>query len=296
MNELTHPIPITKIIGTPITVKKINNGFWNITFEPSPLNLFAPELLTGLSILLDELEEDPDVKVIVFDSGVEKYFLEHFDIVTGSQMPHAIAESGYPLWIDIVERLAKLPVISIAAIRGRAIGFGYEFAVACDMRFASIEKAVFAQIEVAQNVIPGGGSMENLTVLIGRARALELIIGAEDTSADIAERYGLINRAIADDALDDFVSRFALRISGFDKKIVALAKESVSQRSASVTASDMMDSRNAFWQTLETEERKPDFEQLIAQELEEESQAAFTILHYLDTIESPLDHPIGISS
>lgn len=124
---------------------------------------------------MDQVENDPEVKVIVLDSALENYFIANFDVVRGPEMPAPETGSGLPLWIDIAQRLLKSPDISIAAIRGCTRGFGIEFAVAGDMRFASREQAIFGQLEVDVILIAGGGSMKNIPALVGRARALNLL-------------------------------------------------------------------------------------------------------------------------
>ena len=130
-------------------------------------------------------------------------------------------------WPAFVTRLAQSRVISIAKVRGRARGHGSELALACDMRFASREKAIFAQTEVGSAVVPGGGATEWLTALAGRSRALEIIVGADDFDAIIAEKYGWVNRALPDAELDGFVDNFARRIASFEKRPLELARSSL---------------------------------------------------------------------
>jgi enoyl-CoA hydratase/carnithine racemase len=131
--------------------------------------------------------------VVVFDSADPDFFIAHFDIARAADTPNEPGPTGYSPWIDFTVRLARAPVISIAAVRGRARGVGSEFALACDLRFASLEKAIFAQPEVGSGLIPGGGGIERLPLVMGRARALEVIAGSSDFDAATAERYGWIS-------------------------------------------------------------------------------------------------------
>ena len=125
---------------------------------------------------------------------------------------------------DALVRLSRAPVASIAKIRGRTTGVGGELAAACDMRFASREKAFLSQWEVGAGLVPGGGPMARLPRLIGRGRALEVLLGADDIPGDVAELYGYVNRAFPDAELDSFVDALAERIASFDKHAIAETK------------------------------------------------------------------------
>jgi len=160
----------------------------------------------------------------VFDSADPDFFVAHFDASTAAEIPKGTGPTGYAGWIDITLRLARAPVISIAAVRGRSRGVGSEFALACDLRFASLEKAIFGQIEVGAGLIPGGGAIERLPLLVGRARALEIIAGAADFDAATAEHYGWVNRAIADADFEKWVDAFARRMASFDKQALSAVK------------------------------------------------------------------------
>jgi enoyl-CoA hydratase/carnithine racemase len=159
------------------------------------------------------MTDDERLKVVVFESADPAFFIAHYDMSRAGQTPTAPAPSGLPPWIDFTTRLAQAPVVSIASIRGRARGVGSEFALACDMRFASLQKAIFGQPEVAVGLIPGGGAVERLPRLVGRARALEIILGSDDFDAATAERYGWINRAFDRQALAEakrLINRYGL--------------------------------------------------------------------------------------
>ena len=189
---------------------------------------------------------DPDLKVAVFDSTDPDFFVAHFDASSAAEIPKEPGPTGYSGWIDITLRLARAPVISIAAIRGRARGVGSEFALACDLRFASLEKAIFGQIEVGVGVIPGGGAIERLPLLAGRARALEIIAGAADFDAATAERYGWINRAVPDADFESWVDAFARRMASFDKQALSAVKELINRHSVP-NPEDQVQSQNVFY-------------------------------------------------
>lgn len=161
----------------------------------------------------------------MFDSDVEDFFLAHFGMSGAStEVARAKGPTGLRTSVDITTRLADSSVISVAKIRCRARGIGSEFALACDLRFASQEKAILGQPEVGAGVIPGGGAIERLSSLVGRGRALELIIGADDYYATAAERYGYVNRAVPDAELDQYVDALARRIAPFGRQPIAAAK------------------------------------------------------------------------
>ena len=244
------------IEGTPLKLTMHNPGYWQVTIDSPPLNLFGPEFLTGMEEVVRRMQASPELRVIVFDSAIPDYFMAHFDLSKGAEVLGRKTASGLLPWFDVALALYESPVLSIATIRGRARGVGIEFAAACDMRFAS-EKAIFGQIEVGVATIPGGGAMEHLPLLIGRARALEVIIGAEDIDAITAEKYGLINRLIPDDKLDDFVFRLALRISQFDPVVTREAKTMINHRAPKTLMEDMNASRAAFIRANLRPERQP---------------------------------------
>ncbi len=202
--------------SSPLAVSKRSDSYWRATFDNPPLNLIDPETIIALRELMDTLEADPAVKVVVFDSADEEYFIAHFDVARGGELPGP-GPTGLPAWPDLATRLTCAPFVTIAEIRGRARGVGSEFALACDLRFASRGKAVFGQPEVGTGLVPGGGSIEVLSALAGRSRTLEIILGSEDFDADTAERYGWINRARPDAELPEFVDRLARRIASFEQ-------------------------------------------------------------------------------
>ena len=204
-------------------------GYWRATFSNPPINLVDPDTITELGVLLTRLETDPDVKAIVFASDDPDFFLAHYDVLADKTRTAAMPKgpTGMHPWLDVLVRLSRAPVVSIAAIRGRARGAGSEFALACDIRFASAEKAVLGQFEVGVGAVPGGNPMARLAGLVGRGRALEIVLGADDFPGALAERYGYVNRAVPDGELDAFVDTFARRIAGFEKEGLAETKQFV---------------------------------------------------------------------
>src|SRR5207253_8586581 len=181
------------------------------------LNIFGPEMLPQVNEIITAVETDEQVKVVVFDSAVEGFFLIHLDFLAKlDDLAHLPpGPTGLHPWPEMLVRLSRAPVVSIASIRGRATGVGSELALACDMRFASREKAVLSQFEVGAGLVPGSGPMARLPRLIGRGRALEVLLGADDIPGDLAELYGYVNRALPDAELDAFVDALATRISSF---------------------------------------------------------------------------------
>jgi enoyl-CoA hydratase/carnithine racemase len=200
-----------------------------VTFNHPPLNIFGPETIPQLEEAITAIETDEDVKVVVFDSAVEGFFLTHYNFLAkleeSTRFP--AGPTGLPAFPDMLVRLSRAPVVSIASSRGRATGVGSELALSCDMRFASREKAILSQWEVGAGLVPGGGPMARLPRLLGRGRALEVLLGSDDFGGDLAERYGYVNRSLADGELDAFVDALAQRISSFDKEAITETKRLV---------------------------------------------------------------------
>jgi enoyl-CoA hydratase/carnithine racemase len=213
-----------------LKITKHSPGYWRVTFNNPPLNLMDPEMTQELSALVSQLENEEELKVVVFDSSVPGYFMAHIDLARVADFDLSPGPTGLSAWPDVARRLELAPFLTIASVRGRARGVGSEFIQAMDICFASEEQAILAQVEVGCGLIPGGGGLERLPYKIGKSRALEVIIGAEDFDAKTAERYGWINRAIPDSALDEVVERFAMRVSGFEKNSIATAKRIIYER------------------------------------------------------------------
>ena len=192
-----------------------------------PMNLLGPELVRDLVSLIQRAEAD-DIQVLVFKSADPDYFISHVDVTRISEYRAEAAKLTGEASIALLFRyLSASPLVSIAQIEGRVRGAGSEFVLACDMRFAARESAIFGQFEPSLGTIPGGGAAQHLTRLMGRGRALEVMLSAEDYDADLAERYGWINRALPAEELDDFAKSLALRIARFPAAGRTLVKERV---------------------------------------------------------------------
>src|SRR5216110_1992008 len=204
-------------------------AYWRLTINRPPLNIFGPDTIPQLNEIITALESDEQVKVVVFDSAIEGFFLTHYDFLAKIEDTTSLppGPTGLQPLPDMLVRLSRASVVSIASIRGRATGVGSELALACYMRFASREKAILSHFEVGAGIVPGGGPMARLPRLIGRGRALEVLLGAEDIPGDLAERYGYVNRSLPDADLDEFVDALANRIASFDKQAISETKRFV---------------------------------------------------------------------
>ncbi|WP_434729559.1 enoyl-CoA hydratase/isomerase family protein [Rhizobium binae] len=212
-----------------IRVDKRTPAYWRVTFDNPPFNIFGPETIPQMEKVVAEIEADPKLRVVVFDSAVPGFFLTHYNftppLAESTSLP--AGQTGLHPLPDMLVRISKAPIVSIALIRGRATGVGSELALASDMRFASREKAILSQWEVGAGFVPGGGPMARLPRLMGRGRALEVLLGSDDVDGDLAEKYGYVNRSFDDDKLDPFVDALATRISGFDRQAIADTKRLV---------------------------------------------------------------------
>jgi enoyl-CoA hydratase/carnithine racemase len=212
-----------------IRLTRRSPAYWRVTIDNPPINAMGPEMVREFQGLIEALEADELVRVVVFESAVDGYFLNHSDFTAKledlTSMP--AGPTGLPPWPDFLVRLTHLPVASIALIRGRATGNGSEITLSCDMSFASREKAILSQWEVGVGLVAGGGPMARLPGLIGRNRALEVLLSSEDYRGEQAEAYGYVNRAMPDAELDAFVEALATRIAGFDKLAIANTKRLV---------------------------------------------------------------------
>lgn len=222
---------------------------WRVTFDSPPINLVTPEMLVELPQLIDQMNAATELRVVVFESANPDYFLNHYDTSRVAETPKELGVTGYPLSIDTSTRLSRLPVVSIAKIRGRVRGIGSEFTLAMDMRFAS-ERALFGQPETASGNLPGGGGLEHLPRLMGRARALEVTLSSDDYSGELAERYGWVNRTVDDEDLDALVDTLARRIASYDKESIAAVKQQIN-RSTLPSPEDMMSSLQIYLNSFE---------------------------------------------
>lgn len=216
-----------------VRLTKVSAEYWRVTFHNPPYNIYGPKTMPQLNAVIAALETDAAVRVVVFDSDVPDFFLTHYDFVPPLTDTTTLpaGPTGLPPLPDMLVRLSKAPVVSIASIRGRATGVGSELALASDMRFASREKAVLSQWEIGAALVPGGGPMARLPRLMGRGRALEVLLTGNDIDGDLAERYGYVNRALPDSELDAFVDGMARRIARFDKTSIGEIKRLVNANS-----------------------------------------------------------------
>jgi len=193
-----------------------------------PMNLLGPELVRDLVSLVQEAEADDTSQVVVFSSADPDYFISHVDVTRIDEYWQQAAKlTGEPSLALLFRHLSASRLITIAQIEGRVRGAGSEFVLACDMRFAARESAIFGQLEQAFGVIPGAGAAQHLTRLMGRGRALEVLLSADDYDADLAERYGWINRAMPEKVLGEFVRSLAHRMAGFPAAGHAMVKDRV---------------------------------------------------------------------
>ncbi|MGZ3195792.1 MAG: enoyl-CoA hydratase/isomerase family protein [Croceibacterium sp.] len=220
-------------MASQIQLTQHSSAYWTATFSHPPINIIDPDTIHELGALITRIETDPLVRVVVFDSANPDFYLAHYDMFVDKAITRAMkpGKSGMHPWLDVLTRLSRVPAATIASIRGRARGAGSEFVLACDMRFASKEKALLGQFEVGVGAVPGGGPMARLPALVGRGRALEVLLGGDDFNGELAERYGYVNRAIPDGELASFVDSFARRLASFDKATIADIKTFVNEAS-----------------------------------------------------------------
>jgi len=203
-------------------------GILLATIAAPPMNLLGPELVRDLVSLIQQTEADDSIHVLVFKSADPDYFISHVDVTRIAEYGELATKlSGEPSLAMLFRYLSASRLVTIAQIEGRVRGVGSEFVLACDMRFAAHESAIFGQPEAGFGLIPGSGSAQHLTRLMGRGRALEVLLSAEDYDAQMAERYGWINRALPDASLGDFVKSLAHRIANFPAFGVVAIKERV---------------------------------------------------------------------
>jgi enoyl-CoA hydratase/carnithine racemase len=258
---------------TPLRVQEQSPAYWRVTFDYPPFNVLDAAVFQGLQALLAKMDASETLRVVVFESANPDFFLSHFDLTgkLGNVMT-AAGPSGLPILIDTFVRLAKSPVATIAKIRGCVRGACSEFVLACDMRFASRENTRLGQPEVGVGLHPGGGGTERLPRLVGRGRALEIILSADDFGGETAERYGYVNRALPDANLDDFVDALARRIASFDKRSIAAAKKLINAGSLP-SADQFLDAFSSFGTALTWPETQKKVQELLNRGLQK--NAAF---------------------
>jgi enoyl-CoA hydratase/carnithine racemase len=207
----------------------VADGVAFVTLDHPPVNLLDATLIGSLLQLAGELADDDEVRAVVVRSADPEFFIAHADLALIQALPRDRRDRPEELeFIHVfMERWRTLPQVTIAQLEGRARGGGSEFALSLDLRFGAVGRAILGQPEVAVGILPGGGGTQRLPRLVGRARALEIVLGCEDFDAELAERYGYINRALPADELGPFVDRLARRIAAFPPHAVRLAKQAV---------------------------------------------------------------------
>jgi enoyl-CoA hydratase/carnithine racemase len=232
----------------------VDCGVATVVIDNPPINLFDMPLVEEMVQLGHDLETDDEVRVVVFESADPDFFIAHADATLVLQLPVEVPEKPTKLLFfqEMVEKFRNMSKVTIGKIEGRARGGGSELLLALDMRFGAIGKACLNQPEVAVGIIPGGGGSTRLPRLVGRGRALEIILGCEDFTAEMAERYGYINRALPAEELSPFVDRLARRIASFPPEAVAMAKAAVDNGEGMTTADALLEEGHCLNQTLAT--------------------------------------------
>jgi enoyl-CoA hydratase/carnithine racemase len=256
-----------------------------------PMNLLGPELVRDLVSLIQQAEADHTFKVLVFKSADRDYFISHVDVTRIKEYRAEAAKLAGEASIAMLFRyLSASRLVTIAQIEGRVRGAGSEFVLACDMRFASRESAIFSQIEAAFGQLPGGGATQHLTRLMGRARALEVILSAEDYDAQMAERYGWINRALTENALGDFVKSLAHRIASFPAAGHVVVKDRVNAI-ALAPAEDFRRDSDLFAEGV----RNPEAQSRIQAAMKrgfQTREAEMTLAQMLGELDDPIARPL----
>jgi len=264
------------------TKQVISESYWKVSIDNPPVNVFDPEFSVQLRDLMDQLEANEQLKVVVFESANTDFYVAHAELVNIFDFPKGEGKTGLSKsWPDVAKRLEQAPFVSIASIRGRARGLGSEFIQAFDMRFASKEKAVFAQPEIGIGSFPGGGGLERLHLLTGKSRALEIILSGDDYDAETAAAYGWINRAFADDELDTFVDTLARRIASFDLRIIQKIKATMNARAVLPKNEDIMETQVAFFASLTEPEARTRIKALLDQGLQTYGDVELNLAKYL---------------
>jgi enoyl-CoA hydratase/carnithine racemase len=210
---------------TQLAIERVTPQYWRVSLDHPPINTITADTVIELSALVDAIERDGDLTVVVLTSANPDYFGAHYDTEgdPGRTLSMPAGPTGMHPWLDLTARLSRAPVLSIASIHGRARGAGSELALAADIRLAG-DRAILAQFEVGTGVVPGGGPLARLPRLVGRGRALEILLVADDLDAATAERYGYVNRVVPDAELEAATDRMARRVASFDKQAIAEAK------------------------------------------------------------------------
>jgi enoyl-CoA hydratase/carnithine racemase len=243
----------------------VDRSVATVLIDNPPINLFDMPMIEEMIRLGHELEADDDVRVVIFESANPDFFIAHVDITLIQQLP--AAGPGRPTTLsffhEMLEKFRTMSKVTIGKIEGRARGGGSELLLALDMRFAAYG-AVLNQPEVAIGIIPGGGGSVRLPRLVGRGRALEIVLGCDDITAEVAERYGYINRALPPEELAPFVERLARRIASFPAEALALAKSAVDSGEGMTTPEALLEEEHCLNQALATQAARHGMEKFMA--------------------------------
>lgn len=225
--------------GDCLTIEIADGVAW-VTIHNSPINLFDTPLIRALAVAAASLEDDPAIGVIVLQSADPDFFIAHGDVnsILGSVGQQGGGHSDSSPFQHLLDRFRLMPKVTIGKIDGIARGGGLELLAALDMRFCSLENTRLGQPEVPLGIIPGGGGTSRWPRLIGYARAMELLVGGADIDGAVAERYGMVNRALPAAELNAFVDGLARRIAGFPLHAVALAKHVAQHEGTLLSALD----------------------------------------------------------
>ena len=262
----------------------VNEGVAQVVIDHPPINLFDAALMRDMARLGRELEADTAVRVVVVKSANPDFFIAHADVSMILQLPTEPGEKSSELGFfhAMVETYRTMPKLTVGVIEGRAGGGGSELLLSLDMRFAALGRAVLSQPEVALGILPGGSGTQRLPRLMGRARALEVVLGCDEFDAEQAERYGWVNRALPPDELGPFVERLARRVASYPAEAIALAKLAV-DAAERPTVEGLLEEAHLFARTLGTrgaQERMTRFLELGGQtpEVERDLQSALAKL------------------
>ncbi|MEM9555402.1 MAG: enoyl-CoA hydratase/isomerase family protein [Acidobacteriota bacterium] len=207
-----------------------NEGVLTVTFDYPPVNVQGAPMLADLNTLAMRLERDRSTKVVVFQSAHPEIWVCHYDTELLKDMSTEAVSRDEAELLDlqsVLERISKVPQATIAKLEGFARGGGHEFALACDMRFAARGKFKFMQMEVGMGILPCGGGASRMARQVGLGRALEIILSARDFSADEAEAYGTVNKALDPDEIGEYVDTLAKRIAKFPAESINACKRAV---------------------------------------------------------------------
>ncbi len=236
-----------------------------VTIDHPPINLLDLVLIQELARLAETLEADPEVRVVVVQSANPEFFVAHADVgllLSLHEPPPARAADDIGFFHALVDRFRTMPKATIAKVEGIARGGGSELVLAFDMRFGALGRAVLGQPEVALGIVPGGGGTQRLPRLVGRARALEIVLGCDDVPAELAERWGYLNRALPPPELGPFVERLARRIAAFPPHAVALAKAAIAAAEPPL-APGLQEEERLFWRALASPEARQRMERFL---------------------------------